>query len=181
MGRSPGEGNLDPLFLPGDFHGQRSLKGCNPCVKKRVRRDGTTPTHTSASTSTAPLLCRLSVPPGGCAESPRPGRPSLRWRLIGGLEGFPGRSGGEESACNVDLGLIPALGRLPGEETGCLLQYSCAFLVSQVVKNPPAMWGTWFQSLGWEDPLEEGMATPSSVLAWRIPWTEEAGGPQSRG
>ena len=42
-------------------------------------------------------------------------------------------------------------------------------LVAQMVKNPPAMWETWVQSLGWEDPLEEGMATHSSILAWRIP------------
>ena len=48
-----------------------------------------------------------------------------------------------------------------------------------MVKNPPAMRETWVQSLGWEDPLEEGMATHSSILAWRIPWTEEPGGPQS--
>ena len=44
-----------------------------------------------------------------------------------------------------------------------------ASLVTQMVKNPPAMWETWAQSLGWEDPLEEGMATHSSILAWRIP------------
>ena len=50
-----------------------------------------------------------------------------------------------------------------------------------MVKNPPAMWETWVQSLGGEDPLEEGMATHSSVLAWRIPWTEEPGGLQSTG
>ena len=42
-------------------------------------------------------------------------------------------------------------------------------LVAQTVKNPPAMWETWIQSLGWEDPLEEGMATHSSILTWRIP------------
>ena len=42
-------------------------------------------------------------------------------------------------------------------------------LVAQMVKNPPAMWKTWIQSLGWEDPLEEGMATHSSILTWRIP------------
>ena len=40
----------------------------------------------------------------------------------------------------------------------------------QLVKNPPAMWETWVRSLGWEDPLEKGKATHSSVLAWRIPW-----------
>ena len=45
-----------------------------------------------------------------------------------------------------------------------------------MVKNPPAMWETWVRSLGWDDPLEEGMATHSSILAWRIPWTEEPGG-----
>ena len=42
-------------------------------------------------------------------------------------------------------------------------------MVAQMVKNPPAMWEAWVQSLGWEDPLEEGMATHSSVLAWGIP------------
>ena len=47
--------------------------------------------------------------------------------------------------------------------------------MAQLVKNPPAMWETWVQSLGWKDPLEEGMAEHSSVLAWRIPWTEEPG------
>ena len=50
-----------------------------------------------------------------------------------------------------------------------------------VVKNLPAMQETWVRSLGWEDPLEEGMATHSSTFAWRIPWTEEAGGLQSIG
>ena len=49
----------------------------------------------------------------------------------------------------------------------------------QRVKNPPAMRETWVGSLGWEDPLEEGMAIHSSVLAWRIPWTEEPGRLQS--
>ena len=46
-------------------------------------------------------------------------------------------------------------------------------LEAQTVKNLPAMWETWIQSLGWEDPLEKGMATHSSIVAWRIPWTEE--------
>ena len=45
--------------------------------------------------------------------------------------------------------------------------------MAQLVKNPPAMWETWVRSLGWEDPLEKGMATHSSILAWIIPWTEE--------
>ena len=50
-----------------------------------------------------------------------------------------------------------------------------------MVKNPPAMKETWVQSLGPEDPMEEGMATHSSIFAWRIPWTEEPGGVQSTG
>ena len=55
-----------------------------------------------------------------------------------------------------------------------------ASLVAQTVKNPFAMQETQVQSLGWEDPpLEKGMATHSSILAWRIPWTEEPGGIQS--
>ena len=49
------------------------------------------------------------------------------------------------------------------------------------VKNPPGMRETWVRYLGWEDPLEEGMATHSNILAWRIPWTEEARGLQSMG
>ena len=52
-------------------------------------------------------------------------------------------------------------------------------MVAQTVKNRPAMWDTWLQSLGWEDPLEEEMTTHSSILAWEIPWTEEPGGLQS--
>ena len=46
-----------------------------------------------------------------------------------------------------------------------------ASLVAQLVKNPPAMWEIWIWSLGWEDLLEKGKATHSSILAWRIPWT----------
>ena len=52
-------------------------------------------------------------------------------------------------------------------------------LVAQTVKNPPAIWETWVQSLVWEDSLAKGMATHSSILAWRIPWTEELGRLQS--
>ena len=53
--------------------------------------------------------------------------------------------------------------------------------LAQTVKNLPAMWETWVQSLGWEDPLEQGMATLCSILAWRIPWTEEPDTVQSMG
>ena len=54
-----------------------------------------------------------------------------------------------------------------------------ASLVAQIVKNPPAMQKTWVQSLGWEDPLEKGMATHATIIAWRIPWIEEPGRLQS--
>ena len=52
--------------------------------------------------------------------------------------------------------------------------------MAQTVKNLPATWETQVQSLGQEDPLEKGIATHSSILAWRVPWTEEAGGLQSK-
>ena len=65
--------------------------------------------------------------------------------------------------------MIPGWGRSNGEGIGSPHQHSWAFLVAQLVKNLPAMWETWVQSLDWEDPLEKGMATHSSPLAWRIP------------
>ena len=78
----------------------------------------------------------------------------------------PGSSAGKESACNSgDPGLIPGSGRSPGEGIGYPLQYSWASLVAQMVKKLPAIQETWVRSLGWEDPLEEGMATHSSFLA----------------
>ena len=78
----------------------------------------------------------------------------------------------EESACNEgDPGSTPGSGRSAGEGIGYPLQYSWASLMAPLIKNPPAMRETWVQSLGWEDPLEKGKATPSSILACRIPWT----------
>ena len=65
--------------------------------------------------------------------------------------------------------MSPESGRSAGEGIG--LQYSWASLVAQLVKSQPAMQETWVQCLGWEDPLEKKMATHSSILAWRIPWT----------
>ena len=70
-------------------------------------------------------------------------------------------------------------GRSAGEGIRYPLRYSWASLVAQTVKNPPAMRETWVYSLGWEDPLETGMATYSIILAWRIPRTEEPAGLQS--
>ena len=87
-------------------------------------------------------------------------------------QGFPDSSVGKESTYNAgDPSSIPESGRPTGEGIGYPLQYSWASLVAQLVKNLPAMGETCVQSLGWEDPLEKGMATHSSILAWRIPWT----------
>ena len=84
--------------------------------------------------------------------------------------GFPSSSEGKESTCSAgEPSWIPASASFPGEGIGYPLSYSWASLVTQMVKNLPAMWETWVRSLGWEDPLEEGMAIPSSILAWRIP------------
>ena len=94
--------------------------------------------------------------------------------------GFPGSLAGKESASNAgDPGSIPGSESSPEEGIDYPLQYSWASLVAQMVKNLPAMRETWVWSLGWEDPLQEGMATHSSTLAWRIPWTEEPGRLQS--
>ena len=62
-----------------------------------------------------------------------------------------------------------------------MIYYKWAFLIAQLVNNPPAMQETPVRFLGWEDPLEKGTATHSSILAWRIPWTEEPGKLQSMG
>ena len=71
--------------------------------------------------------------------------------------------------------MIPGSGRPSGEGIGYPLQCSWASLVVQLVKNPPAMWETWVRFLGWEDPLEKGKATHSSILAWRIPRIQSMG------
>ena len=86
--------------------------------------------------------------------------------------GFPGSSAGKESTSNAgDPGSIPGSGRSTEEGIGYSLQYSWVSLVTQLVKNLPAMQETWVRSLSQEDPLEKGKATHSSILAWRIPWT----------
>ena len=77
--------------------------------------------------------------------------------------------------------MIPGLGRSTGEGKGYPLQYSWASLVAQMVKNPPAMQETWVRSRGWEDSLEESMVKNSSILAWRISWTEDPSRLQSMG
>ena len=71
---------------------------------------------------------------------------------------------------------LPGSGRSTGEGRGYPLQYSWASLVAQLVKNVPAVWETWVQSLGREDPLEKGKAAHSSILAWRSPWSVQSMG-----
>ena len=95
---------------------------------------------------------------------------------------LPDSSAAKESTCHAgDPGSIPGSGRSPAEGIGYPLQYSWASLVAQLVKNLPAMWEIWVQSLDWEDPLEKGTAIHSNILAWRIAWTEEPGRLQSIG
>ena len=85
---------------------------------------------------------------------------------------FSYSSVGKGPTCNAgDPGSIPGSGRSAGEGIGYPLQYSWVSLVAQLVKNLPAVLETWVRSLGWEDPLEKGMATHFSILVWRIPWT----------
>ena len=126
--------------------------------------------HISLTHLNAPLTCATLLPYG---------------LTVGDTVGFPGDSGGKGFACSTrdagDVGSIPGSGRSPREGIGYPLQYSWASFVAQAVKNPPAMQEAWVQSLGWEDPLEEGMAAYASILAWRIPRTEEPGRLQSRG
>ena len=88
----------------------------------------------------------------------------------------------KESFCNEgDLGSIPGSGRSTGERIGYAFRYSGASLVAQLAKNLPAMQVTPVRFLGWEDPLEKGMAPHPSILAWRIPWTVQSLGSQRVG
>ena len=87
------------------------------------------------------------------------------WTRLNDFQGFPDSSVGKESACNTgDPSSTPESARSAGEGIGYSLQYSWASLVAQLVKNPPAIWETWVQSLSWEDPLEKGQATHCSIL-----------------
>ena len=98
------------------------------------------------------------------------------WTILASW-GFPDSLAGKESTCNAgNPGPISGLGRSAGEAIGYPLQYSWASLVTQLVKNLPAMWETWVQCLDWGDLLEKRKATHSSILAWRIPRTEQSWG-----
>ena len=104
------------------------------------------------------------------------------WRVIILSRGFPSSSAGKESAGNAgDLGLIPGSGRSAREGMNYPLQYSWASLVAQLLKNMFAVWEACIQSLGWEDPLEKGKATHSSILSRRTPWIVQSMGSQRVG
>ena len=126
------------------------------------------------------------------------------WGLLKWCWDFLGGSDGKASIYNAgDLGSIPGLGRSAGERNGKIrvhfifiytlvietcqqisgMSFKVVFisLVAQMVKCLPIMQETWVRSLGREDPLEKEMATHSSTLAWKIPWTEEPGRLQSMG
>ena len=92
-------------------------------------------------------------------------------------------SSGKESTCNAgDPGSVPGSGSSLAEGIGYPLQYSWASLLAQTVTNLPTVQEARVRSMGWEDPLEECMATLSSILAWRLPVNRgEPGGLQSMG
>ena len=169
-----------PVLLPGKSHGQRSLVGCRPWGREESDTTERLPFIFPFHALEKEMATHSSVLAWRIPGTGEPGGPSMGSHRVGHdwsdlaaminymcIPGFHGSSAGKESACNAgDPGLIPGSGRFPGEEICCSLQYSWASLVAQMVKNLPAMWETWVWSLGWE---EEGMATQSSILAWRIP------------
>ena len=91
---------------------------------------------------------------------------------VGASVGFPGSSAGKESTCNRgDPGSIPGSGKSPCRRDRLPTPVFLGFTAGSDGKESTAMWETWVQSLGWEDPLEKGMETHSSILSWEIPWT----------
>ena len=96
--------------------------------------------------------------------------------------GFPGSSAGKESTCNAgDPSLLPGLGRFPWRRVRLPTPGFLGFPGGSDGKESPAVQETWVQSLDWEDLLEKGVATHSSILAWRIPMDRGACGLQPMG
>ena len=164
-----------PAFFPGHYAASSSTRGLPPRLAslKRVRTTlGWLSEKLGQDGRPGSRLQRLgtsSLEP--CACQGRGGN----WACFGWETGkrFGGLSSASKgSACDAGgPSPIPGLGRSTGEGIGYPLQYSWVSFVAQLVKNLPAMWDTWVQFLGWEDPLEKGKATHFSILAWRIPWT----------
>ena len=92
------------------------------------------------------------------------------WQSLQNVRGFPGSSAGKKSTCNCRNPWFDSwVRKFPWRRDRLPTPVFLGFPGGSMVKNPPAMWETWVWSLAWEDPLEEGMATHSSILAWRIP------------
>ena len=148
-----------PVLLSGKFCGRRSLVGCSPWRHEESDTTERLYFHFSllciGEGNGNPLQC-------SCLENPRDG--GAWWAAVYGVA---------QSQTQLK--------RLSSSSSSSRLFYSRASLVAQRLKRLPPMWETQVQSLGREDPLEEEMATHSSVLAWRIPWTGEPGGLQSMG
>ena len=134
------------------------------------------------------LLLKLAIPraslPGPEVTQQRP-CPSFQWGDIPGqplvdksLETCP-RIIPIHQSCMSQRVMLIVIKRQLGPGFLASFHAQEASLVAQLVKNLPAVQETWVPSLGWEDPLEKGMATHSSILAWRISWTEGPGGLQS--
>ena len=148
-------------------------------IHKSFCRTSHTSAHTSVKFSSTVSCPRVPSPQTTNHGFPR--ADCIKWFHIRNLSilgfwywGFLANSAGKESCNARDTLWIPRSGRPLGEGIGCPLQCSWASLVVQMVQNLPAMRETWIQSLGGEDPLEEGMATHSRILAWRIPMDRRA-------
>ena len=139
-----------PVLLPGKSHGWRSLVGCSPWADEESDTTEQLPFHFSLSCigegNGNPLQC-------SCLENPRDSR--AWWAAV--------------------CGVAQSQTRLKRLSSSSSIHVNGASLVAQIVKNLPAMWEIWVPSLGQEDPLEKGMATHSSILAWKTPWIEEPG------
>ena len=142
------------ILLPGKSHGRRSLVGCSPWGHKESD-------ITSLSLFTLMLWRRKWQP-----------SPVF---LPGESQGWGSLVGCHLWGC-TESDTTEATQQQQQQQQGS----RWASLVDQMVKNLPAMWEMWVPSLGWEDPLEEGVATHSSILAWEIPWIVEPGGLQSK-
>ena len=115
------------------------------------------------------------------------------WRVWANSSHLHSQPQGSQRVLTAKLAQRSVALPLPEPETHSPVDYKTLVFISRatvsqvvlVVKNPPTnardIKRQWVQSLGWEDPVEEGMATHSSILSWRIPWTEEPGGLQSMG
>ena len=131
---------------------------CHPCVGNACPREG--------------LVCKWRVqnrqPVGGFIEET-----ALCLAAVHLFSSFDGTGCRGRVLRRQPLGALMRLKSLLSAGGDLLVLW--ASLVAQMVKNLPTMQETWVQTLGWEDPMEKGMATQSSILAWRIPWTEEPG------